>query len=186
MHMYGRSESSDESLQTDWTATAEWTCSWKEQQVIIFRSHLQTCLRSTSLCHHYQRHLSLFTGFKEAWCGTYPWEQSKRSTWLMQIMHRDVKPENILIAEDQTVRLCDFGFARSTDVDLDADADMAGFSNYVATRWYRSPELLVSAEYGPGVDVWAIGESFPPMPLQQAPPHPVSSALRLASKPILL
>ncbi len=77
-------------------------------------------------------------------------------------MHRDVKPENILIAEDQTVRLCDFGFARSTDVDLDADADMAGFSNYVATRWYRSPELLVSAEYGPGVDVWAIGEPSSP------------------------
>ena len=70
-------------------------------------------------------------------------------------MHRDVKPENILISEDETVRLCDFGFARSTEVD--ADSDMSGFSNYVATRWYRSPELLVSCEYGPAVDVWAIG-----------------------------
>lgn len=56
------------------------------------------------------------------------------------------------------MRLCDFGFARSTDPAAE-DEDEAGFSTYVATRWYRSPELLVSAEYGPAVDVWAVGES---------------------------
>ncbi|KAK9841368.1 hypothetical protein WJX74_004604 [Apatococcus lobatus] len=73
-----------------------------------------------------------------------------------KVMHRDVKPENILISEEQTMRLCDFGFARSTDLAAEEE-DEAGFSSYVATRWYRSPELLVSAEYGPPVDVWAVG-----------------------------
>ena len=51
-----------------------------------------------------------------------------------------------------------FGFARSTDP-VAEEEDEAGFSSYVATRWYRSPELLVSAEYGPPVDVWAVGEA---------------------------
>ena len=79
-------------------------------------------------------------------------------------MHRDVKPENILISEDHALRLCDFGFARSTEANGEAyaDEDMGGFSNYVATRWYRSPELLVSSEYGPAVDVWAIGTAMIP------------------------
>jgi cyclin-dependent kinase-like len=68
-------------------------------------------------------------------------------------IHRDVKPENILVSlSDMTVKLCDFGFARSipgTDEKL---------TDYVATRWYRSPELLVgSFHYGTEVDIFAIG-----------------------------
>lgn len=48
------------------------------------------------------------------------------------VMHRDIKPENILL-EDEKIKLCDFGFARPLSSDDKAPTD------YVATRWYRSP-----------------------------------------------
>ncbi|KAA0194261.1 Cyclin-dependent kinase 1 [Fasciolopsis buskii] len=67
-------------------------------------------------------------------------------------IHRDVKPENILIAKTGQLKLCDFGFARL----LTGPGDE--YTDYVATRWYRAPELLVGdTQYGPPVDVWAIG-----------------------------
>jgi len=49
------------------------------------------------------------------------------------------------------LKLCDFGFTR-----LLQNTDEA-LTDYVATRWYRSPELLVGAEYGKPMDVWAAG-----------------------------
>lgn len=70
-------------------------------------------------------------------------------------IHRDVKPENILITKNGVVKLCDFGFARL----LTGPGDE--YTDYVATRWYRAPELVVGdAQYGPPVDVWAIGCVF--------------------------
>ncbi|XP_071484636.1 cyclin-dependent kinase-like 1 [Diadema antillarum] len=67
-------------------------------------------------------------------------------------IHRDVKPENILITKDGRIKLCDFGFARILTGPDDE------YTDYVATRWYRAPELLVGdMVYGPPVDVWAIG-----------------------------
>ena len=74
------------------------------------------------------------------------------------LLHRDVKPENILMSDQGVVKLCDFGFARPG-----ACSTVRGepLSDYVATRWYRSPELLVGDPYyGPAIDVWAIGESL--------------------------
>ncbi|CAH2013621.1 unnamed protein product [Acanthoscelides obtectus] len=67
-------------------------------------------------------------------------------------VHRDIKPENILLTADGRVKLCDFGFARMlTDPG-------ENYTDYVATRWYRAPELLVGdTQYGTPVDVWAIG-----------------------------
>ncbi|KAK6621531.1 Cyclin-dependent kinase-like 1 [Polyplax serrata] len=69
-------------------------------------------------------------------------------------IHRDIKPENILLTAQGVVKLCDFGFARMLSPD-------ENYTDYVATRWYRAPELLVGdTMYGPPVDIWAIGCVF--------------------------
>mmetsp|Transcript_90540 Transcript_90540/g.157054 ORF Transcript_90540/g.157054 Transcript_90540/m.157054 type:complete len:887 (+) Transcript_90540:196-2856(+) len=68
------------------------------------------------------------------------------------VIHRDIKPENLLINPiDNALRLCDFGFARTMTTDQP-------LTDYVATRWYRAPELLLgSTHYGKDVDIWALG-----------------------------
>eukprot|EP00042_Codosiga_hollandica_P049580 m.577807 g.577807 ORF g.577807 m.577807 type:complete len:440 (-) comp57916_c0_seq18:1632-2951(-) len=74
------------------------------------------------------------------------------------VIHRDLKPENVLISKQGLIKLCDFGFARTIAGPGEAITD------YVATRWYRSPELLVGdTQYGTPVDVWAIGCVFAEM-----------------------
>lgn len=81
------------------------------------------------------------------------------------LLHRDVKPENLLISSNGLLKVCDFGFARTTLKNASAI-----YTDYVSTRWYRSPELLVGdANYNKTVDTWAIGciyaEMFNGMPL---------------------
>ncbi len=70
------------------------------------------------------------------------------------VVHRDIKPENILVdSHTMHVKLCDFGFSKVV-----SSNDSAEMTSYVATRWYRAPELLVaSTSYGPGVDIFAAG-----------------------------
>uniref|UniRef100_A0A6U5A350 Protein kinase domain-containing protein n=2 Tax=Hemiselmis andersenii TaxID=464988 RepID=A0A6U5A350_HEMAN len=69
------------------------------------------------------------------------------------VVHRDIKPENLLMNPDHSLKLCDFGFARTLNSKNKGD-----LTDYVATRWYRAPELLLGdTGYGKGVDVWAIG-----------------------------
>ena len=73
------------------------------------------------------------------------------------MIHRDVKPENLLIDENMKLKLCDFGFARKILLDKNNN-NVNPMTDYVATRWYRSPELLLSGGvYGPEVDYWAVG-----------------------------
>ncbi|GMH45688.1 hypothetical protein BSKO_13651 [Bryopsis sp. KO-2023] len=83
----------------------------------------------------------------------------KAVDWCHQhnIVHRDIKPENLLINTGVggmgKLKLCDFGFARQLPTSPDAS-----ITDYVSTRWYRAPELLLgSTHYGKEVDQWAIG-----------------------------
>ncbi|KAF7657181.1 hypothetical protein LDENG_00030630 [Lucifuga dentata] len=79
---------------------------------------------------------------------------AQREIKLLRIIHRDIKPENILISHRGVVKLCDFGFART----MASPAEDGVYTDYVATRWYRAPELLVGdTKYGKPVDVWAVG-----------------------------
>src|SRR3990167_2855518 len=65
--------------------------------------------------------------------------------------HRDMKPENILVTNKNVVKIADFGLAKMT-------RSAPPFTDYVSTRWYRAPELLLKAEvYTPKVDIFALG-----------------------------
>jgi len=68
------------------------------------------------------------------------------------VLHRDLKPNNLLIAPNGCLKLADFGLAR-----IFGSPDRR-FTHQVFARWYRAPELLLGSKtYGPGVDVWAVG-----------------------------
>lgn len=65
------------------------------------------------------------------------------------IIHRDLKPSNIAVNEDCELKVLDFGLARHTE------AEMTG---YVATRWYRAPEIMLNwMRYNQTVDIWSVG-----------------------------
>jgi serine/threonine protein kinase len=70
------------------------------------------------------------------------------------IIHRDLKPRNLLVNSNCDLKICDFGLSRATHC-RDEPGKM---TDYVATRWYRAPELLLEIrEYGASVDVWSAG-----------------------------
>ncbi|XP_051991960.1 mitogen-activated protein kinase 15 isoform X1 [Xyrauchen texanus] len=73
------------------------------------------------------------------------------------VIHRDQKPSNMLLDSDCFVKLCDFGLARSL-YQIQEDAVNPAMTEYVATRWYRAPEILLgSTRYTKGVDMWSVG-----------------------------
>nr|XP_033788911.1 mitogen-activated protein kinase 15 isoform X2 [Geotrypetes seraphini] len=73
------------------------------------------------------------------------------------VIHRDQKPSNILLDADCLVKLCDFGLARSL-YQLQEDQGNPTLTEYVATRWYRAPEILLACHrYTKGVDMWSVG-----------------------------
>ncbi|KAL0218988.1 hypothetical protein P9112_004641 [Eukaryota sp. TZLM1-RC] len=77
------------------------------------------------------------------------------------VIHRDLKPRNILLNANCDLRLCDFGLARVANPDEDSQEFL---TQYVATRWYRAPEVLLatpgSSSYGRAMDVWSVGCIF--------------------------
>ncbi|KAF2607992.1 hypothetical protein F2Q68_00045975 [Brassica cretica] len=71
------------------------------------------------------------------------------------VLHRDMKPNNLLIGENGLLKLADFGLARVFG------SPNRRFTHQVFATWYRAPELLFgSRQYGAGVDVWAAGCIF--------------------------
>ncbi|XP_051153004.1 mitogen-activated protein kinase homolog NTF6-like [Andrographis paniculata] len=67
------------------------------------------------------------------------------------VLHRDLKPSNLLLNANCDLKICDFGLARTA-----SDTDF--MTEYVVTRWYRAPELLLNcSEYTAAIDVWSVG-----------------------------
>ena len=76
------------------------------------------------------------------------------------VFHRDLKPGNILVSKDCQVRITDFGLARFVDEPTRLGRNEANpMTEYVVTRWYRCPELLISPKhpYSSAVDMWSVG-----------------------------
>ncbi|KJE91444.1 extracellular signal-regulated protein kinase [Capsaspora owczarzaki ATCC 30864] len=75
------------------------------------------------------------------------------------VLHRDLKPSNLLLNGNCDLKICDFGLARVAQA---GDASAAGFmTEYVATRWYRAPEIMLSwREYTKAIDMWSVGCIF--------------------------
>ncbi|PON62378.1 Serine/threonine protein kinase [Parasponia andersonii] len=67
------------------------------------------------------------------------------------VLHRDLKPSNLLLNANCDLKICDFGLARTT-----SETDF--MTEYVVTRWYRAPELLLNcSEYTAAIDIWSVG-----------------------------
>jgi len=72
------------------------------------------------------------------------------------ILHRDLKPRNLLVNSNCDLKICDFGLARAHGAEMKQKACV--MTDYVATRWYRAPELLLAyKEYDSSVDMWSVG-----------------------------
>ncbi|KAM6956692.1 cyclin-dependent kinase 1 [Aplochiton taeniatus] len=72
-----------------------------------------------------------------------------------RVLHRDLKPQNLLIDNKGVIKLADFGLARAFGVPVRV------YTHEVVTLWYRAPEVLLgAARYATPIDVWSIGTIF--------------------------
>lgn len=74
------------------------------------------------------------------------------------VLHRDLKPQNLLISREKELKLGDFGLGRAFGIPVKK------FTHEVVTLWYRSPDVLLgSTQYGTPVDIWSVGCIFSEM-----------------------
>ncbi|GAA6015307.1 hypothetical protein JCM10207_008943 [Rhodosporidiobolus poonsookiae] len=79
-----------------------------------------------------------------------------------RILHRDLKPQNLLINKEGNLKLADFGLARAFGIPLRT------YTHEIVTLWYRAPEVLLgSRHYSTGVDMWSVGCIFAEMIMRQ-------------------
>ena len=92
------------------------------------------------------------------------------------VLHRDLKPSNLLLNGNCDLKVCDFGLARVAH----PEENHAGFmTEYVATRWYRAPEIMLSwKEYTKSIDVWSVGCIFAELLGRKASEAPRTHARR--------
>jgi len=70
------------------------------------------------------------------------------------VLHRDIKPSNIMVTPDCTVRICDFGFARTYEAPKSKCREL---SPVAVSRWYRPPEIILCSDYSSKADTWSLG-----------------------------
>lgn len=74
------------------------------------------------------------------------------------VLHRDLKPGNLLVNSDCDLKICDFGLARSAKPSQEAEKKAEFMTEYVATRWYRAPEIILTFQsYTKAIDMWSVG-----------------------------
>jgi len=88
------------------------------------------------------------------------WQSLKALKYMhsAELLHRDMKPSNLLLNSDCLMKVADFGLARSLSEARQLASESSPLTDYVATRWYRAPEILLgSGTYSYAVDMWAVG-----------------------------
>lgn len=77
------------------------------------------------------------------------------------VLHRDLKPSNLLVRANCDLVIADFGLSRVADPAENNTAQQPFLTEYVATRWYRAPEIMLSwRAYTKAVDIWSVGCIF--------------------------
>jgi len=89
-----------------------------------------------------------------------------------RVLHRDLKPQNLLINEHDNLKLADFGLARAFGI------PMRTYTHEVVTLWYRAPEVLLgSRHYSTAIDMWSVGCIFAEMAMNGQPLFPGDSEI---------
>lgn len=97
--------------------------------------HCQVCLHVCTLSDTLLTDLQYFV---------YQTLRALKSIHSADIVHRDLKPANLLLNANCDLKVCDFGLARSVKTSVPGGKEVGLMTEYVATRWYRAPEIMLS------------------------------------------